>query len=147
MFNFFRKKDNSQNQIESVEDKNINDINKKVLFSRAKDELLENPSFCILIQLNKETEEFTIAADIDDFTEENADLIGIFLSILTSGGANQILADALTSFPVNKQEEQFVLQILNLWKAYENIASNNPQKNIKNKIDPTKIFNIRGGNP
>lgn len=146
MFNFFRKKEDISNNIEINENAPIDETTIKIPFSRSKDELLKDPSFSMLIQLNKETEEFIIATDMDDFDESNADLIGIFLSILTTGGANSIVIDALTSFANNELEEDFILKVLTQWKGYDTLASN-PKSNQKNKIDPTKIFNIRGGNP
>lgn len=147
MFKFFRKKDNiDNNKVEAIEEIEINEPAKKIAFTRSQDELLESPSFSMLIQLNKNTEEFIVATDIDDLDEQNADLVGAFLSILTNGGANKVIIDALTSFSNNEEEETFVLNVLTQWKGYENLASTSKVA-PKNKIDPTKIFNIRGGNP
>jgi len=154
MFNFFKKNKIKPNINESeteVEEDSLPVINddhktKKETFHRSKDELLTNPSFSILIQINKETEEFIVAVDTDDLSDSNSDLVGVFFSTLTSGEANQVVMDALNSFPLNREEQSFMLKVIKQWKLYQNLILN-LNKIQKNKIDPTKIFNIRGGNP
>jgi hypothetical protein len=145
MFNFFRKKTKIHNETENV----FNDIEKDVLksFSRSYDELLKDPSFSILIQINQEKEEFVIAVDGNDFSDNNAELIASFLFQLTHGGVTPIILDALESFPENSKEKEFILNTVIMWRALEaaDAKVDNEKSNLKNKIDPAKIFNIRGG--
>jgi len=146
MFNFFRKKTKIHDKTENVS----NDIEEDVLksFSRSYDELLKDPSFSIIIQINEEKEEFVIAVDGNDFSDNNAELVASFLFQLTHGGVTPIILDALESFPENSKEREFIVNTVVMWRKLEEVQNKaiDEKQNSKSKIDPTKIFNIRGGN-
>lgn len=141
MFNFFRKKNKVIDQPEKIEQEPVK------FFERSQDELLKDPSFSILIQINQEKEEFVIAVDGNDFSDNNAELIASFLFQLTHGGVTPIILDALEAFPENSKEKEFILNTVIMWRTLEaaDAKADNEKPNLKSKIDPAKIFNIRGG--
>lgn len=142
MFKFFRKKEQPK------EDK----IEKQEIKFRAEEELLENPSFSLLLQLDQKSGEYIIAVDTNDNSLNSAEMAATFITNLVHGELNPTLIEALGNYPDTEDEEEFIEATLVFWKEYEiQIAEalqaqiNQLEKERKRKIDPTKIFNIRGG--
>ena len=134
MFKFFKK-----NKEEKATDNTVT-------FGRANGELMDNPSFSLLLQLNKDTGEYIIAIDTDDYSSGNAELTSTLLCNLTHGALNDTIIEALDNFPDDKEEEiKYVGEVAEIWGMYEEeLAKLIVKKQPKRKIDPSKIFNIRG---
>jgi len=142
MFKFFRKK--QQPKEDKVEEQPIK--------FRAEEALMDNPSFSLLLQLDSETGEYVIAVDSTDNTTDSAEMAATFITNLVHGELNPILIEALSNYPEGEDEEEFIEATLAFWKEYETQILNALQAQVeelekekKRKIDPTKIFNIRGG--
>ena len=142
MFKFFRKK--QQPKEDKVEEQPIK--------FRAEEALMDNPSFSLLLQLDSETGEYVIAVDSTDNTTDSAEMAATFITNLVHGELNPILIEALSNYPEGEDEEEFIEATLAFWKEYEVQILNALQAQVeelekekKRKIDPTKIFNIRGG--
>ena len=134
MFKFF-KKNKKEKATENT-----------VTFGRTNGELMDNPSFSLLLQLNKDTGEYIIAIDTDDYSSGNAELTSTLLCNLTHGALNDTIIEALDNFPDDKEEEiKYVGEVAEIWGMYEEeLAKLIVKKQPKRKIDPSKIFNIRG---
>jgi hypothetical protein len=142
MFKFFRKKE--QPIEEKVEEQSIQ--------FRSEEALMDNPSFSLLLQLNQKTGEYIIAVDSNDNTLDSAEMAATFITNLVHGELNPIIIEALSNYPEGEDEEEFIEATLAFWKEYEVQILNALQAQVeelekekKRKIDPTKIFNIRGG--
>ena len=142
MFKFFRKKE--QPIEEKVEEQGIQ--------FRSEEALMDNPSFSLLLQLNQKTGEYIIAVDSNDNTLDSAEVAATFITNLVHGELNPIIIEALSNYPEGEDEEEFIEATLAFWKEYEVQILNALQAQVeelekekKRKIDPTKIFNIRGG--
>ena len=142
MFKFFRKKQ------QPIEEK----VEEQVIKFRAEEALMDNPSFSLLLQLDSDTGEYIIAVDSTDNTIDSAEMAATFITNLVHGELNPILIEALNNYPEGESEKEFIEATLAFWKEYEiQIAEalqaqiEELEKEKKRKIDPTKIFNIRGG--
>jgi hypothetical protein len=142
MFKFFRKKE--QPIEEKVEEQSIQ--------FRSEEALMNNPSFSLLLQLNQKTGEYIIAVDSNDNTLDSAEMAATFITNLVHGELNPVIIEALSNYPEGEDEEEFIEATLAFWKEYEVQILNALQAQVeelekekKRKIDPTKIFNIRGG--
>lgn len=142
MFKFFRKKE--QPKKEQIEEQSIK--------FRAEEALMDYPSFSLLLQLDHKTGEYIIAVDSNNNTIDCAEMAATFITNLVHGELNPILIEALSNYPEGENEEEFIEATLAFWKEYEiRIAEalqaqiDELEKEKKRKIDPTKIFNIRGG--
>ncbi len=142
MFKFFRKKE--QPIEEKVEEQSIQ--------FRSEEALMDNPSFSLLLQLNQKTGEYIIAVDSNDNTLDSAEMAATFITNLVHGELNPVIIEALSNYPEGEDEEEFIEATLAFWKEYEVQILNALQAQVeelekekKRKIDPTKIFNIRGG--
>ena len=142
MFKFFRKKE--QPIEEKVEEQGIQ--------FRSEEALMDKPSFSLLLQLNQKTGEYIIAVDSNDNTLDSAEMAATFITNLVHGELNPIIIEALSNYPEGEDEEEFIEATLAFWKEYEVQILNALQAQVeelekekKRKIDPTKIFNIRGG--
>ena len=142
MFKFFRKKQ------KPIEEK----VEEQVIKFRAEEALMDNPSFSLLLQLDSDTGEYIIAVDSTDNTIDSAEMAATFITNLVHGELNPILIEALSNYPQGESEKEFIEATLAFWKEYEiQIAEalqaqiEELEKEKKRKIDPTKIFNIRGG--
>ena len=141
MFKFFRKKE--QPKEEKVEEQPIK--------FRAEEALMDNPSFSLLLQLDSETGEYIIAVDSTDNTIDSAEMAATFITNLVHGELNPILIEALSNYPEGENEEEFIEATLAFWKEYETKIMEALQEQVKElekekkrKIDPTRIFNVRG---
>ena len=134
MFKFF-KKNKEEKATENT-----------VTFGRANGELMDNPSFSLILQLNKDTGEYIIAIDTDDYSSDNAELTATLLCNLTHGALNETIIESLDNFPEDKEEEiKYVSEAVKIWGMYEEeLAKLVVKKQLKRKIDPSKVFNIRG---
>ena len=142
MFKFFRKKQ------QPIEEK----VENQPIKFRSEEALMDNPSFSLLLQLDSETGEYIIAVDSTDNTIDSAEMAATFITHLVHGELNPILIEALSNYPEGEDEEEFIEATLVFWKEYETQILNALQAQVeelekekKRKIDPTKIFNIRGG--
>lgn len=142
MFKFFRKKE--QLIEEKVEEQDIK--------FRSEEALMDNPSFSLLLQLNQKTGEYIIAVDSNNNTIDCAEMAATFITNLVHGELNPVIIEALSNYPEGEDEEEFIEATLAFWKEYEVQILNALQAQVeelekekKRKIDPTKIFNIRGG--
>ena len=142
MFKFFRKKQ------KPIEEK----VENQPIKFRSEEALMDNPSFSLLLQLDSDTGEYIIAVDSTDNTIDSAEMAATFITNLVHGELNPILIEALSNYPEGENEEEFIEATLAFWKEYEiRIAEalqaqiDELEKEKKRKIDPTKIFNIRGG--
>jgi len=142
MFNFFRKK---ENKTEVPETKLVN--------FRKEEALMDDPSFSLLLQLDQDTGEYIFAIDANDKSIESAEMAATLLCNLVHGELNTVLIDAIQNFPDPEKiaEQTFSAATLEFWKAYEEQILEaleqqvrDLEKEKKRKIDPTKIFNIRG---
>ena len=133
MFKFFKK--NKEEKADNT-----------VTFGRTNGELMDNPSFSLLLQLNKDTGEYIIAIDTDDYSSDNAELTSTLLCNLTHGALNETIIEALDNFPDDKEEEiNYISEVVEIWGMYEEeLAKLIVKKQLKRKIDPSKVFNIRG---
>lgn len=142
MFRFFRKKE------QPIEEK----VENQPIKFRSEEALMDNPSFSLLLQLDSDTGEYIMAVDSTDNTVDSAEMAATFITNLVHGELNPILIEALSNYPEGEDEEEFIEATLAFWKEYEiRIAEalqaqiDELEKEKKRKIDPTKIFNIRGG--
>ena len=142
MFKFFRKKQ------KPIEEK----VENQPIKFRSEEALMDNPSFSLLLQLDSDTGEYIIAVDSTDNTIDSAEMAATFITNLVHGELNPILIEALSNYPEGESEKEFIKATLAFWKEYEiQIAEalqaqiDELEKEKKRKIDPTKIFNIRGG--
>lgn len=154
MFSFFKKKKDSTQPIESVQQ--INEPKKNItIFDNIKDELFDNPSFNLLIQCDHKTGNFIIAFEASDLSDENLESAVILLTQLTNGGCKDTLYEAILSSATTDKELDFCNQLISQcgqMDTYVNEAKikavieeiDKADKDNKEKIDPTKIFNIKG---
>ena len=136
MFKFFKK---------NKEEKAGN----TVTFGRTNGELMDNPSFSLLLQLNKDTGEYIIAIDTDDYSSDNSEMTATLLLNLTNAALNEKIREGLIKFPTDNEEKEraieYVSEVLDIWELYEEeLAKLIVKKQLKRKIDPSKVFNIRG---
>jgi hypothetical protein len=144
MFNFFRKKERpEENKVE---------VPKSINFRQEK-ALMDDPSFSLLLQLDQETGEYIFAIDANDKSIESAEMAATLLCNLVHGELNTVLIDAIKNYPDpnDMPEQTFVAATLEFWKEYEVQILEALEKQVKDlekekkrKIDPTKIFNVRG---
>ena len=135
MFKFFKK------------NKEVKKTENTVTFGRANGELMDDPSFSLLLQLNKDTGEYIIAIDTDDYSSDNSEITATLLCNLTHAALNKTILEALDKFPDDNEEKaiEYVSEVLEIWGMYEEeLARLVAKKQPKRKIDPSKIFNIRG---
>ena len=139
MFNFFRKKE----QPKEVEEQPIK--------FRAEEALMDNPSFSLLLQLNQDTGEYIFAIDANDKSVESAEMTATLICNLVHGELNPVLIDAISNYAEEETEKTFTEATLSFWKEYEVQILDALQEQVKElekekkrKIDPTRIFNVRG---
>ena len=136
MFNFFRKKEQPKEE--------------QIKF-RAEKALMDNPSFSLLLQLNQETGEYIFAVDANDKSIESVEMAATLICNLVHSELNPVLIDAIKNYAESEQEQLFTEATLSFWKEYEVQILDALQEQVKElekekkrKIDPTRIFNIRG---
>ena len=136
MFNFFRKKEQPKEE--------------QIKF-RAENALMDNPSFSLLLQLNQETGEYVFAVDANDKSIESAEMAATLICNLVHSELNPVLIDAIKNYAESEDEQVFTEATLSFWKEYEVQILDALQEQVKElekekkrKIDPTRIFNIRG---
>ena len=141
MFNFFRKKE---------QPKKVEAEDNPIRF-RSEEALMENPSFSLLLQLNQETGEYIFAVDANDKSIESAEMAATLICNLVHSELNPVLIDAIKNYAESEQEQLFTEATLSFWKEYEVQILDALQEQVKElekekkrKIDPTRIFNIRG---
>ena len=141
MFKFFRKKE--QPIEEEVEEQPIK--------FRAEEALMDNPSFSLLLQLNQDTGEYIFAIDANDKSVSSAEMTATLICNLVHGELNEVLIDAISNYAETEEERTFAETTLIFWKEYETKIMEALQEQVKElekekkrKIDPTRIFNIRG---
>ena len=141
MFNFLRKKE----QPKKVE------IEEKPIRFRSEEALMENPSFSLLLQLNQETGEYIFAIDAPDKSVESAEMAATLICNLVHAELNPVLIESIKNYAQDNTEQFFAEATLSFWKEYElqilealQQQAKALEKEKKRKIDPTKIFNIRG---
>ncbi len=143
MFNFFRKKE---------QPKKVEAEDNPIRF-RSEEALMENPSFSLLLQLNQETGEYIFAIDALDKSVESAEMAATLICNLVHSELNPVLIESFKNYAESNAEQFFVEATLSFWKEYElqilqalqqRVNESEKEKEKKRKIDPTKIFNIRG---
>ena len=141
MFKFFRKKE------QPIEEK----VEEQPIKFRAEEALMDNPSFSLLLQLNQETGEYIFAIDANDKSVESAEMTATLICNLVHGELNPVLIDAISNYAEEEAEKTFTEATLSFWKEYEVQILDALQEQVKElekekkrKIDPTRIFNIRG---
>jgi len=144
MFNFFRKKEQPKEDKVKVPEK------EPVKF-RAEEALMDNPSFSVLLQLDQDTGEYIFAIDANDKSISSAEMTATLICNLVHGELNEVLIDAISSYAATEEDQMFAEATLTYWKEYEIKILDALQEQVKElekekkrKIDPTKIFNIRG---
>ena len=112
---------------------------------------MDNPSFSLLLQLNQETGEYVFAVDANDKSIESAEMAATLICNLVHSELNPVLIDAIKNYAESEQEQLFTEATLSFWKEYEVQILDALQEQVKElekekkrKIDPTRIFNIRG---
>ena len=70
---------------------------------------------------------------------------------LVHGELNEVLIDAISNYAETKEEQRFTEATLTFWREYEIKIMEALQEQVKElekekkrKIDPTRIFNVRG---
>ena len=141
MFKFFRKKE------QPIEEK----VEAQPIKFRAEEALMDNPSFSVLLQLNQDTGEYIFAIDANDKSVSSAEMTATLICNLVHGELNEVLIDAISNYAETKEEQMFTEATLTFWKEYEIKIMEALQEQVKElekekkrKIDPTRIFNVRG---
>jgi hypothetical protein len=141
MFKFFRKKE------QPIEEK----VEEQPIKFRAEEALMDNPSFSVLLQLNQDTGEYIFAIDANDKSISSAEMTATLICNLVHGELNEVLIDAISNYAETEEEQMFTEATLTFWKEYEIKIMEALQEQVKElekekkrKIDPTRIFNIRG---
>ena len=141
MFKFFRKKE------QPIEEK----VEKQPIKFRAEEALMDNPSFSVLLQLNQDTGEYIFAIDANDKSVSSAEMTATLICNLVHGELNEVLIDAISNYAETEEERTFAETTLIFWKEYETKIMEALQEQVKElekekkrKIDPTRIFNVRG---
>lgn len=141
MFKFFRKKE------QPIEEK----VEAQPIKFRTEEALMDNPSFSVLLQLDQDTGEYIFAIDANDKSISSAEMTATLICNLVHGELNEVLIDAISNYAETKEEQMFTEATLTFWKEYEIKIMEALQEQVKElekekkrKIDPTRIFNIRG---
>ena len=141
MFKFFRKKE------QPIEEK----VEAQPIKFRTEEALMDNPSFSVLLQLNQDTGEYIFAIDANDKSVSSAEMTATLICNLVHGELNEVLIDAISNYAETEEERTFAETTLIFWKEYETKIMEALQEQVKElekekkrKIDPTRIFNIRG---
>ena len=141
MFKFFRKKE------QPIEEK----VEEQPIKFRAEEALMDNPSFSVLLQLDQDTGEYIFAIDANDKSISSAEMTATLICNLVHGELNEVLIDAISNYAETKEEQMFTEATLTFWKEYEIKIMEALQEQVKElekekkrKIDPTRIFNVRG---
>ena len=141
MFKFFRKKE------QPIEEK----VEEQPIKFRAEEALMDNPSFSVLLQLNQDTGEYIFAIDANDKSVSSAEMTATLICNLVHGELNEVLIDAISNYAETEEEQMFTEATLTFWKEYEIKIMEALQEQVKElekekkrKIDPTRIFNVRG---
>lgn len=141
MLKFFRKKE------QPIEEK----VEKQPIKFRTEEALMDNPSFSVLLQLDQDTGEYIFAIDANDKSVSSAEMTATLICNLVHGELNEVLIDAISNYAETKEEQMFTEATLTFWKEYETKIMEALQEQVKElekekkrKIDPTRIFNIRG---
>ena len=141
MFKFFRKKE------QPIEEK----VEAQPIKFRAEEALMDNPSFSVLLQLDQDTGEYIFAIDANDKSISSAEMTATLICNLVHGELNEVLIDAISNYAETEEERTFAETTLIFWKEYETKIMEALQEQVKElekekkrKIDPTRIFNIRG---
>ena len=141
MFKFFRKKE------QPIEEK----VEAQPIKFRTEEALMDNPSFSVLLQLNQDTGEYIFAIDANDKSVSSAEMTATLICNLVHGELNEVLIDAISNYAETKEEQMFTEATLTFWKEYEIKIMEALQEQVKElekekkrKIDPTRIFNVRG---
>ena len=141
MFKFFRKKE------QPIEEK----VEEQPIKFRAEEALMDNPSFSVLLQLNQDTGEYIFAIDANDKSISSAEMTATLICNLVHGELNEVLIDAISNYAETEEERTFAETTLIFWKEYETKIMEALQEQVKElekekkrKIDPTRIFNVRG---
>ena len=82
---------------------------------------MDDPSFSLLLQLNKDTGEYIIAIDTDDYSSDNSEITATLLCNLTHAALNKTILEALDKFPDDNEEKaiEYVSEVLEIWGMYE----------------------------
>ena len=141
MFKFFRKKE------QPIEEK----VEEQPIKFRAEEALMDNPSFSVLLQLNQDTGEYIFAIDANDKSISSAEMTATLICNLVHGELNEVLIDAIGNYAETEEEQMFTEATLTFWREYEIKIMEALQEQVKElekekkrKIDPTRIFNVRG---
>ena len=141
MFKFFRKKE------QPIEEK----VEAQPIKFRTEEALMDNPSFSVLLQLNQDTGEYIFAIDANDKSVSSAEMTATLICNLVHGELNEVLIDAISNYAETEEERTFAETTLIFWKEYETKIMEALQEQVKElekekkrKIDPTRIFNVRG---
>ena len=141
MFKFFRKKE------QPIEEK----VEEQPIKFRAEEALMDNPSFSVLLQLDQDTGEYIFAIDANDKSISSAEMTATLICNLVHGELNEVLIDAISSYAETEEEQKFTEATLTFWREYEIKIMEALQEQVKElekekkrKIDPTRIFNVRG---
>ena len=141
MFKFFRKKE------QPIEEK----VEEQPIKFRAEEALMDNPSFSVLLQLDQDTGQYIFAIDANDKSISSAEMTATLICNLVHGELNEVLIDAISNYAETEEERTFAETTLIFWKEYETKIMEALQEQVKElekekkrKIDPTRIFNIRG---
>ena len=112
---------------------------------------MDNPSFSVLLQLNQDTGEYIFAIDANDKSISSAEMTATLICNLVHGELNEVLIDAISNYAETKEEQRFTEATLTFWREYEIKIMEALQEQVKElekekkrKIDPTRIFNVRG---
>ena len=141
MFKFFRKKE------QPIEEK----VEEQPIKFRAEEALMDNPSFSVLLQLDQDTGQYIFAIDANDKSVSSAEMTATLICNLVHGELNEVLIDAIGNYAETEEEQMFTEATLTFWREYEIKIMEALQEQVKElekekkrKIDPTRIFNVRG---
>jgi hypothetical protein len=141
MFKFFRKKE------QPIEEK----VEEQPIKFRAEEALMDNPSFSVLLQLDQDTGQYIFAIDANDKSISSAEMTATLICNLVHGELNEVLIDAISNYAETEEEQMFTEATLSFWREYEIKIMEALQEQVKElekekkrKIDPTRIFNVRG---
>ena len=141
MFKFFRKKE------QPIEEK----VEEQPIKFRAEEALMDNPSFSVLLQLDQDTGQYIFAIDANDKSVSSAEMTATLICNLVHGELNEVLIDAIGNYAETEEEQMFTEATLTFWREYEIKIMEALQEQVKElekekkrKIDPARIFNVRG---
>lgn len=150
MFNFLKKKNTEEKPVEK------NEVKSKLhMFKDTEDELFDDPSFCMLIQCDHKSGNFLVSFSAQDKSPECLEAAVILLSQLSHGGCQDTIYESILLATKDAKEYEFYEELVAKCQEmdkYVNEAKYNmlleefqkKSESSKNKIDPSKIFNMKG---